>query len=92
MTLPGWPAPIDDVPKAVLAALLVAVAALALWGTLDRRSRGAALARRACRLSGWPGRVLLGVLAAAVLFVVAEDVTEREEDELVRRLDHKETP
>lgn len=86
---PGGLPLIDDLPKAVLAALLAAAGTLALWGALDRRSPGAALARRACRLSGGPGRILLGVLAAAVLFVVAEDVSTREGDELILHLDRQ---
>jgi len=75
----------DDLLKLLLLGLVVAAAALSVWGALDRRSRAAALIRQ--RFSGWPGRLLVILVALAVLVVVAEDVLQREQDELVLRLD-----
>ncbi|MBI4013288.1 MAG: phosphatase PAP2 family protein [Candidatus Rokubacteria bacterium] len=78
---------VDDTAKVCLALLLAALAVLGAWAAVDRRTRGAGLARQAFRLSGWPGRTLVVLLAAAVLVAVAEDVLNREREELVLRLD-----
>ncbi len=87
MTLGQALALIDDTPKACLAALLLALAGFGAWAAVDRRTRGAAVVRQAFRLSGWPGRALVVLLATAVLVVVMEDVLNREREQLVLRVD-----
>ena len=76
-----------DLPKLLFALLLLALLALALWARAERPGRVAAAVRQGCRLSGWPGGLLVLVLALAVFAVVVEDVVSREPDELVLRVD-----
>jgi membrane-associated phospholipid phosphatase len=76
-----------DLPKLLFALLLLAVLTLALWARPSRPGRVAAAVRQGCRLSGWPGALLVLVLALAVFAVVVEDVVSREPDELVLRID-----
>jgi undecaprenyl-diphosphatase len=79
---------IDDVPKAVLAAVLALLVILWLWARGDRRSRAATVLRVA-----WANPVTrrwVWVALAILLFtVVTEDVLLGERDELVLRLDER---
>src|SRR5262245_14537972 len=76
---------IDDVPKVVLATLLMGFSALALWAAFNQRSPAAILLRRLW--SGRGRRLVLAGLALAVFAVVAEDVFFGERDELILLLD-----
>ncbi|OLC17829.1 MAG: hypothetical protein AUH29_00625 [Candidatus Rokubacteria bacterium 13_1_40CM_69_27] len=78
---------IDDIPKAVLAALAGLLAVLALWTLLDHRSRAAAGVRRA--FSGRARHLVPALVPAAMFTAVAEDVLRGEDQEMILRLDRK---
>src|SRR5262245_65117529 len=75
---------IDDVPKVVLATLLMGFSALALWAAFNQRSPAAILLRRLW--SGRGRRLVMAGLALAVFAVVTEDVFFGERDETHRLL------
>lgn len=77
---------IDDAPKLMLAGALAALALLALWPLLDRRSTPAARLRAAWRSRAFRRGVVTVVVTLAVA-AIAEDVLEAEHDEWILQLD-----
>ena len=81
--MPAW-AP--DWPKTLFAALIGVLALGRAWAAFRPGSRVALLVDRVRRLP-YSRQIVLAVLAVAAFGMVAEDVLEREHDELVLRVD-----
>jgi undecaprenyl-diphosphatase len=78
---------VDDLPKIALLILVVFLALTGLWAAVDKRSRAAAVVRRA-----WSGRwrrLILMTLSLAIFAVIAEDVVSDERDEVVLKVDRQ---
>jgi membrane-associated phospholipid phosphatase len=77
---------LDDVPDLVLAGGLVALLTIAASAYAGSTRSGRWLEKTAM-LAGGRGWLILTVLAAALFLAIAEDVLQREHDEVVLRLD-----